>query len=113
MKPTLAAVLLATLVLVGCASPEERAADRRRKAERARLEQQREADAEFMETRREEQERAREDAAERAGDLAEERRDAADEGARYRAFEREYARQLGKTPAQLTPDERAWIRSRF
>lgn len=32
---------------------------------------------------------------------------------KYRAYEAREARRLGKKPAQLTPEERAWIRARF
>lgn len=52
-------------------------------------------------------------AADRAQDSSTHRAESKEADARYRAYEAEYARQLGKKPSELTPAERAWIREKF
>jgi hypothetical protein len=120
-------LLSASVLLMGCATPEEKArtaAERERRAHEEHQQQLEEEARENFERERarhagidEEDEEARreaaEDAADRAREVAEERAEAAEEASRYRAYEVEYARQLGKRPSQLTPAERAWVREKF
>jgi hypothetical protein len=54
-----------------------------------------------------------ENAIERDRELSDRRSDAQQRQMNYRAFEAGYARQLGKKPSQLTPEERAWVRDNF
>jgi hypothetical protein len=116
----LPAALACLAFIASCSTPEERAradaaARQRELSEQARenFERQREQDQERRADIEDARQKAAEDAAERARDIAEKRADAARDAARLRAYEVEYARQLGKTPSQLTPAERAWIREQF
>src|SRR5882762_8406088 len=96
----------AILALTACSTPEQRAAEHQR-------ELQAEAREKFDEQKQEERERAEDasaDARKRTEDVVDARRRGAEDAARYRAYEEEYARQLGKKPSQLTPAERAWVR---
>lgn len=109
-------LLFPILLLAACSTPEESARrDAQKRAEEARERQIEAAERarEDAEDREDARREAAEDAADRAREIAEKREEAAREAAKYRAFETEYARQLGKRPSQLTPDERAWIRSRY
>ena len=123
----LLSIFSASVLLLGCSTPDERAnaqvaADRRERIEQHRrleeearenFEREREREQERREELAEARREAAEDAAERARDIAERRREDAESAARYRAYEVEYARQLGKRPSQLTPAERAWVRDNF
>ncbi len=114
-------VILASLALItACSTPEERArkdaeAHQRHLADQARknLEREREREKDRQEEIEDARRKAAEDAADRAKEVAEKRADAARDAAKIRAYEEEYARQLGKKPSQLTPAERAWIRDKF
>ena len=98
MKPLLF-LLVAALALPACvSSPQEKAAEHQR-------ELQEEAKEKFEEQKEKEKERTEE--------VADARRRAAEDAARYQAYEAEYARQLGKKPSQLTPEERKWVRDHF
>jgi hypothetical protein len=115
-----AALLTSLAIFTACSTPEESAradaaAHQRKLAEQARenLDREREREAERRADIEEARANAAEDAADRARDIAEKRADAAEDAARLRAYEVEYARQLGKKPSQLTPSERAWIRDKY
>ena len=116
----LPAILAVLTLLASCSTPEERAradahARQRDLAEEARdnFEREREREQERRSDIEDARRKAAEDAAERARDVAEKRAEAAQDAAKLRAYEVEYARQLGKKPSQLTPAERAWIRDKF
>ncbi|MEI9892895.1 MAG: hypothetical protein WDN28_03005 [Chthoniobacter sp.] len=98
MKP-LPFLLVAALTLPACvSSPEQKAAEHQR---------------ELQEEAKEKFEEQKEKDKERADEVREARERAADDAARYKAYEAEYARQLGKKPSQLTPEERQWVRDHF
>lgn len=109
MKSLIPLTVLCAVVLSSCASPEAR----QREEARERLEEQKERDKDRAEEVEDARRRAAEDARNRTEDIADARRRGAEEGARYRAYEEEYARQLGKKPSQLTPSERQWVRDHF
>ena len=120
-------LLCAAITFSGCATPEEKAraeaaerrqdaAERQRELEeqaRENFQREREMEAErrgdFAEARRD----AAEDTDERRRDSAERRQEIAEDVRRFREYEVEYARQLGKRPSQLTPAEREWLRANF
>ena len=120
-------ILSASILLMGCATPEEKAqaaAERQRREEmehqkqleeeaRENFERERDRHAGIHDDREEARREGAEEAADRAREIAEEREEAAEVASRYRAYEVVYARQLGKRPSQLTPAERAWVREKF
>ena len=119
MKPLHYTILLA-LILSACASPEERrrAAEAERQKElreqaREKFEEEKEKEKERAEEVADARRRAGEDARSRADEVADARRRAAEDAQHYKAYEEEYARQLGKKPSQLTPAERQWVREHF
>ena len=112
--------IVAAIALASCASPEERkrAAEAEHQKElreeaKEKFEEQKEKDRERAEDVANARERAAEDARARTEEVTDARRRAAEDGERYRAYEAEYARQLGKKPSQLTPAERQWVREHF
>lgn len=116
MKTIVVSFFGAVLAFTACSSPEQRAAAHQR-------ELREEAREKFEERKQEERDRAEEvadarkdtgeDARKRAEEVADARQRGAEDAARYRAYEAEYARQLGKKPSQLTASERAWVREHF
>ena len=80
---------------------------------RENFERERDRHAGIHDDREEARREGAEESADRAREIAEEREEVAEEASRYRAYEVVYARQLGKRPSQLTPAERAWVRTKF
>ena len=120
MKILLSLTIIATFLITACSTPEERqraaAAERQRKLHeeaRERFEEQKEKERDRAEEVADARRHAAEDARDRAEEVADARRRAAEDATRYRAYEVEYARQLGKKPSQLTPAERQWVREHF
>ncbi|MEP6672754.1 MAG: hypothetical protein ABJF10_26555 [Chthoniobacter sp.] len=116
MKP-LPFLLVTALALAACvSSPQEKAAEHQRELQeqaKEKFEEQKEKDKERADEVREARERAADDAKKRTEDVADARQRAAADAARYKAYETEYAHQLGKKPSQLTPEERQWVRDHF
>ena len=109
MKLLLPLAIVSALILTSCSTPEER----QRVAAHEKYEEQKEKERDRAEEVAEARKRAGEDARDRAQEVSDARRRAAEDAERYRAYEAEYARQLGKKPSQLTPSERQWVREHF
>ncbi len=108
--------ICAALLFSGCSTPEQRAAAHQRELQeeaREKFAEQKEHEKERAEEVANARKEAAEDARKRTEEVADARRRASEGAARYRAYEEEYARQLGKKPSQLTPAERAWVREHF
>jgi hypothetical protein len=108
------------LAFAACATPEERAREdalhrqeKLRKQARERFEEERDRERERQEDLEKARREAQEDARDRAEEMAKDRAEAARRDAEYQAYLHEYARASGKTPAQLSPEERKRIRDKF
>ncbi len=108
------------LVFAACATPEERAREdalhrqeKLRNEARKRFEEERDRDRQRQEDLEKARREAQEDARDHAEEMAKDRAEAAKKDAEYQTYLHEYARALGKTPAQLSPDERKRIRDKF